>query len=215
MSKPLFISVEGGDGVGKGTQLKLLTNWLESQGVEFILTREPGGCKSAEILRKLVVEGEDDDWDGVSEALLYSAARREHLRKTVKPALAEGKWVVSDRFADSTTVYQGEGRGIARDDLLALHNLVVGDNWPDLTIILDLDPEVGIARSKANVHENGEVNQETRFENLAIDFHKRVREGFVKIAKENPQRCKLVNAHDTPENVHKSVIAHVEEFLKG
>ena len=143
MTRPLFISIEGGDGAGKGTQIRLLTKWLHAQKIKFLLTREPGGCPSAETIRTLVVEGEDDDWDGVSELLLYSAARREHIRKTILPALESGHWVISDRFADSTTVYQGEGRGVPYDDIEKIHDMVIGENWPDLTIILDIDPKVG------------------------------------------------------------------------
>ena len=214
MSKPLFISIEGGDGAGKGTQIRLLSKWLQAQQIDYILTREPGGCPSAEVLRKLVVEGEDDDWDGVSELLLYSAARREHLRKTVLPALKSGTWVISDRFADSTTVYQGVGRGVDAEQVNQIHDIVVGENWPDLTLILDIDPTVGIGRSKANVHADGQVNQETRFENLDLSFHKKVREGFIRIAKNNRGRCVLINADDTPENVHLNIIKELEKRVE-
>lgn len=214
MQKPLFISIEGGDGSGKGTQIRLLTKWLNAQNIRFILTREPGGCPSAETIRKLVVEGEDDDWDGVSELLLYSAARREHIRKTILPALKDNLWVISDRFADSTTVYQGEGRGVARADVLKIHNMVVGENWPNLTFILDIEPQVGVHRSKANVHQNGEVNQETRFENLNISFHEKVREGFLKVAEENKERCVLIHADDTPENIHLNIIKKLESYIE-
>ncbi len=212
--KPFFISIEGGDGAGKGTQIKMLTNWLNTQNIKHILTREPGGCAAAETLRSLVVEGEDDRWDGLSEALLYSTARNEHLRQVIRPTLQKGVWVICDRFADSTTVYQGDGRGIARSALLDIHNLVVGETWPDITLILDIDPKVGIERSKTNVHATGELNKETRFENLNIEFHNRVREGFLKIALENPARCKVINADGTPEEVHNRIIqiitTHVE-----
>jgi dTMP kinase len=214
MQKPLFISIEGGDGAGKGTQIRLLTAWLDVQKTNFILTREPGGCPSAETLRKLVVEGDDDDWDGVSELLLYSAARREHIRKTILPALEENIWVISDRFADSTTVYQGEGRGVLRKDVLKVHDMVVGKNWPDLTFILDIDPQVGIGRSKTNTDQNGKMNQETRFENLDISFHEKVRQGFLKVAHENKERCILIHADDTPENVHAKMIVELELFLE-
>lgn len=214
MTKPLFISIEGGDGAGKGTQIRLLTKWLHAQKIKFLLTREPGGCPSAETVRSLVVEGEDDDWDGVSELLLYSAARREHIRKTIVPALERGHWVISDRFADSTTVYQGEGRGVPYGDIEKIHDMVIGKNWPDLTIILDIDPQVGVTRSKTNVHESGQVNQETRFENLDLSFHEKVRAGFKKIAQNNVGRCLLINADDTPENVHFKIIKELEKRLR-
>lgn len=215
MQKPLFISVEGGDGAGKGTQIKMLTDWLNTQFIQFIITREPGGCETAELLRSLVVEGEDDKWDGLSEALLYSTARNEHLRKTIRPALAKGTWVICDRFADSTTVYQGEGRGIERTALLQLHNLVVAETWPDLTLILDVDPEIGIARSKANVHEGGEVNKETRFESLDMSFHQRVRAGFLKVAAENTDRCKVIDAEGQPADVHARIIKTIQSYLES
>lgn len=213
MKKGVFISIEGGDGAGKGTQIFLLKKWLENKNIPHIFTREPGGCKSAEVLRKLVVEGEDDDWDGLSELFLYSTARHEHLRKTIRPALSAGKWVISDRFADSTTVYQGEARGVKRENVLAIHNLAVGETWPDLTIILDIDPKLGIARSKSNVHASGVLNQETRFENLDISFHEKVREGFLTVAAENPNRCKVVDASQAPEKVHSAIISLLEEFI--
>ena len=214
MTKPMFISIEGGDGAGKGTQIRLLQKWLHAQDIDFILTREPGGCPSAETLRKLVVEGEDDDWDGISELLLYSAARREHIRKTILPALEKKLWVISDRFADSTTVYQGEGRGVPYKQIEQVHDMVIGENWPDLTIILDIDPKVGVERSKVNIHEDGQVNQETRFENLDLSFHEKVRQGFQKIASKNYGRCVLINADDTPENVHLEIIKHLEKRIR-
>lgn len=214
MQKPLFISIEGGDGSGKGTQIKMLETWLQKQSINYIFTREPGGCETAEMLRTLVVEGTDDKWDGLSEVLLYSTARNEHLRRVIRPALANNTWVISDRFADSTTVYQGEGRGVEREALLNIHNLVVGDTWPDLTIILDIDPEIGIARSKTNIHATGEVNKETRFENLHMSFHKRVREGFLKIAVENKERCTVIDAEGTAEKVHALVIASIQTHIE-
>ena len=199
---PQFITFEGGEGVGKSTQISLFKQALEAQNVKVYQTREPGGCPQAEILRSLLVEGDDSRWDGLSEALLYSAARHEHMRTTVRPALEKGQWVISDRFVDSTTVYQGEGRGIERGELLNLHNLAIGKTWPNLTFILDIDVEEGLKRTQTrtgSAHEN-------RFENLDVSFHKRVRNGFLKIARENPQRCHIINASGTESEVHKRIM---------
>jgi len=213
---PLFLTFEGGEGTGKTTQIQKIVELFTNEGIPFIYTREPGGCESADNLRKLLLEGDDDKWDGVSEALLYTAARNEHLRKVVRPAIAAGKWVVCDRFADSTTVYQGDGRGIDREDLLFLHNLVVKNSWPDITVILDIDIETGLQRSadtKGNLFQE-DTTAEQRFENLDVSFHKKVREGFLRIAKENPQRCKVVDADGSVDEVHKRILEVITQSVQ-
>lgn len=214
-SKPLFISVEGGEGVGKSTQLKMLTDFLHHTGVDYVRTREPGGCESAEELRSLLVTGHHERWDGMSEALLYTAARNEHLRHIIRPTLASGQWVISDRFADSTTVYQGHGRGIQRSELIQLHNLVVGDSWPDITIILDADVEKSLERTatrQGNIF-NENTSDETRFESLDVSFHQRVRAGFLQIAEENPERCRVIDAIGTPEEVHARILEVIADKI--
>jgi dTMP kinase len=201
-----FIAIEGGEGVGKSTQAGLLAAALERLGVRVQTTREPGGSPGAEAIRQLLLEGEGERWDAISEALLLVAARRDHVARLIGPALAQGKWVVSDRFADSTFAYQGYGRGVGLDALVALHRLALGDFAPDLTVILDLPVETGLARAAAR-------SPPDRFERLDRDFHERLRQGFRQIAAENPSRCVLIDASGDPATVHRVVIAAVKERL--
>jgi dTMP kinase len=183
-----FITLEGGEGAGKSTQIARLKGWLEGRGRKVTATREPGGSPGAEMIRKLLVEGPVERWDGTSEALLHFAARREHLRSTVWPALKRGDWVLSDRFADSTLAYQGYGHGVDRRIFEQLYEVAVGDFRPDLTIILDLPIETGLERAAAR------RGTETRYESLPREFHARVRAGFLEIAAREPKRCVVIDA---------------------
>jgi dTMP kinase len=183
-----FITLEGGEGAGKSTQIGRLKDWLQSRGREVVATREPGGAPGAEAIRKILVEGAADRWDGTTEALLHFAARRDHLRATVWPALKRGAWVVSDRFADSTRAYQGYGHGLDPAMLDALYEAAVGSFRPDLTLILDLPVETGLARAAER------RGTETRYESLPREFHERVRKGFLEIAKREPERCAVIDA---------------------
>lgn len=194
-----FITLEGGEGAGKSTQVARLKEWIEARGHRCIATREPGGAPGAEMVRKLLVEGPAERWDGVTEALLHFAARREHLRATVLPAIASGTWVVSDRFADSTMAYQGYGHGIDRAMLGALYDMTVGDFRPDLTLILDLPVEAGLARAAAR------RGKETRYESLPVDFHERVRAGFLEIAAADPERCVVIDASAGIDDIARSI----------
>ncbi|MGQ3298103.1 dTMP kinase [Reyranella sp.] len=194
-----FITLEGGEGAGKSTQIARLKQWIETRGHECIATREPGGAPGAEMVRKLLVEGPAERWDGVTEALLHFAARREHLRTTVWPAIANGTWVVSDRFADSTMAYQGYGHGIDRAMLGALYDMTVGDFRPDLTLILDLPVEAGLARAAAR------RGKETRYESLPVAFHERVRAGFLDIAAAAPERCVVIGATAGIDDIARSI----------
>ena len=205
-----FITLEGGEGAGKSTQIKMLKSALEDLGKEVLLTREPGGSKGGELIRPLLVSGEAD-WDAVSETLLFSAARRDHLTHKIWPAIKEGKIVLCDRFADSTLAYQGYGRGNnpgIQEIVKTLYKIVAGDFEPDLTLILDIDPKIGLKRSCDRAD-----NTEKRFENMDFSFHENLRQGFLKIAKENPKRCYIVNADRTPEEVHKEIVKLVKEKL--
>jgi dTMP kinase len=183
-----FITLEGGEGAGKSTQIARLGAWLEGRGKTVVATREPGGSPGAEMIRKLLVEGPAERWDGATEALLHFAARRDHLRLTVWPALKRGAWVISDRFADSTRAYQGYGHGLDLEMLDRLYDAAVGDFRPDLTLILDLPIDVGLARAAAR------RGAETRYESLPIEFHERVKAGFLEIAKREPNRCVVIDA---------------------
>lgn len=182
-----FITIEGGEGAGKSTQIARLVSRLEAAGKTVLRTREPGGSPGAEAIRNLVVTGAGDRWDGVTEALLMFAARRDHVRATVWPALARGQWVISDRFADSSMAYQGHARGLGPDRIAALYDWTLGDFRPDLTLILDLPVETGLARARAR------AGDEQRFEGLDLDFHRRIAAGFRAIAAAEPGRCRLVD----------------------
>lgn len=207
--KGRFITLEGGEGAGKSTQIARLKAFLEKQGRAVVTTREPGGAPGAEMVRKLLVEGPVERWDGVTEALLHFAARREHLRSTVWPALKRSDWVVSDRFADSTMAYQGYGHGIDRTLLDKLYGIAVGDFRPDLTLILDLPVEMGLARASAR------RGNETRYESLPRDFHERVRKGFLDIAAAEPARCAVIDATADVDAVASAIAEAVTLRLKA
>ncbi len=201
-----FISIEGGEGAGKSTQVGLLVAALDSAGIPVRATREPGGSPGGEAIRRLVLEGEGKRWDAIGEALLLVAARRDHVTRVVAPALAQGVWVVSDRFADFTIAYQGYGRGVALEDLASLHRFALGDFAPDLTVILDLPVEIGLARAAAR-------SPADRFERLDREFHEKLRQGFRQIAAENPIRCVMVDASGDPQTVHRAVAGAAEQRL--
>lgn len=203
----LFITLEGGEGAGKSTQVARLKEWIEMRGHKCIATREPGGAPGAEMVRKLLVEGPVERWDGVTEALLHFAARREHLRSTVLPAVRTGTWVVSDRFADSTMAYQGYGHGANRAMLDKLYDIAVGDFRPDLTLILDLPVDCGLKRAASR------RGNETRYESLPIDFHERVRAGFLDIAAAHPKRCVVIDATAGIDEIARAIAAAVTEKL--
>lgn len=190
-----FITLEGGEGAGKSTQIARLAEALRATGLEIRTTREPGGSPAAEEIRKLLVEGEPGRWQPMTEALLHFAARAEHLHSVVLPAIAAGTWVVCDRFADSTMAYQGYGHGLGRKTITALYRNVVGDFAPDLTLILDVPVETGLARAAAR------RGGEDRYERMDRSFHERLRRGFRDIAKREPKRCKLVDASGDIESV--------------
>lgn len=182
----LFISFEGIDGSGKSTQAKLLAKSLEEQGHDVVLTREPGGSQGAEEIRSLVLEGDPDRWSAQTELLLFTAARRDHLERLIDPALKDGKIVITDRFADSTRMYQGTRSGDLRAMVDQLHSLVIGRE-PDLTFLIDMDPDVGLARAK------GRGGTEERFEDFGAELQHKMRAGFLKLARMNPARFRVID----------------------
>jgi dTMP kinase len=202
-----FITFEGGEGAGKSTLIKMLSEYLKKQHKDVVLTREPGGSIGAEELRRLLVEGEPGRWDGVTEALLHFAARRDHVERTIRPALARGAWVLCDRFVDSTVAYQGYGHQISRSVIDSLRQIAIGDFAPDLTLILDVPVEIGLSRA-ASRGEGGE-----RYERMDRNFHQRLRDGFLAIAAEQPARCALINADRDIEAVSQDILAVVSERL--
>lgn len=203
----LFLSLEGVDGSGKSTQGRRLAEALRAQGLEVVLTREPGGSTGAEEIRRLVLEGEADRWSPETELLLFTAARRDHLEKTIRPALARGAVVICDRFADSTRVFQGVTRGDMRAIVDQLHALMIGVE-PDLTLLFDLDPAVGLARATAR------QGSEMRFEDMGLGFQTRVRAGYLALAEAAPARFALIEADRSPEIIAAEVLDVVRTRLE-
>lgn len=199
MPRSCFITFEGGEGAGKSTQIGRLAASLAKVAIDALVTREPGGAPGAEAIRRLLLEGEDERWDPISESLLHFAARREHMERRIAPALAEGRWVLCDRFADSTMAYQGYGHGVDLDALAALYRFTVGDRRPDLTLVLDLPVEEGLARASSR---GGAAD---RYERRDLTFHRRLREGFLAIARQSPDRCVVIDASAPPDTVADAV----------
>ncbi|MEE8445281.1 MAG: dTMP kinase [Alphaproteobacteria bacterium] len=202
-----FITLEGGEGGGKSTQARLLADFLGAHVGEVVATREPGGSPGAEQIRTLLVDGDPRRWDAMTEALLHVAARRDHLVNTILPALARGAWVISDRFADSTMAYQGYGHGLDRRAIAELYRLCAGTLAPDLTLILDLPVETGLARAA------GRQGGEDRYERMDRDFHRRLRDGFLEIASREPERCVVIDASGDVDSVHAAIADAVRQRL--
>lgn len=203
-----FITLEGGEGAGKSTQIARLADALAKAGLKVRKTREPGGSPAAESIRKLLVEGEPGRWRPLTEALLHFAARKEHLDSVIHPALDAGEWVISDRFADSTMAYQGYGHQLGPEPIAALYQLTVGSFAPDLTLILDVPVEAGLGRAAGRNH------NETRYERMDRAFHERVRQGFLRIAAGDSSRCVVIDATGNLDDVTAKVFAAVADRLK-
>ena len=203
-----FITIEGGEGSGKSTQASILLDRFQKEGISAIKTREPGGAPTSDAIRSLLVSGETSFWEPISETMLHFAARHEHIVKTINPALDEGQWVVSDRFSDSTMAYQGYGQGVNKSIIDSLYSLTADNIEPDLTLIFDLEPEVGLKRA---IDRNRSLSLEDRYERMNIEFHRKLREGFLDIAKNNPKRCRIVNAQGSLENVASRVWEEVSK----
>lgn len=208
MVRGKFITLEGGEGAGKSTQIKRLAAKLEAQGVAVVVTREPGGAPGAEVIRELLVQGEPGRWTPRTEALLHFAAREEHLARTIRPALGRGDWVVSDRFVDSTMAYQGVGQGLGHELIDSLRELVVDGDMPNLTLILDLDPETGLARARGRA-----TAGEDRYERMKLEFHQTLRQAFLDIAKREPERCAIIDAARDEDAVAAGIWACVQARL--
>ncbi|WP_438991714.1 dTMP kinase [Lentibacter sp.] len=204
--KAQFITLEGVDGSGKSTQAKLLKAALEAEGHSVLLTREPGGSPGAEEIRSLVLEGEPDRWSAETEILLFTAARRDHLERTILPALAAGSIVICDRFVDSTRIYQGLTRGDLRDVVDKLHALMIGRE-ADLTLLFDMDPKLGLARAKAR------QTSEERFEDMGLEMQLAMRAGFLELAKGAPERFAVIDAGRDIEAIAADTLAAVKAAL--
>lgn len=204
--KGLFISFEGIDGSGKSTQARVLADALRQAGRDVVLTREPGGSTGAEEIRALVLQGEPDRWSAETELLLFTAARRDHLERTIRPALAAGQVVICDRFADSSRMYQGLSRGNLRAQVDALHDLMIGIE-PDLTVLVDMDPAQGLARAKAR------ATVEERFEDFGLPLQEKMRAGFLQLAGEYAQRFQVVDGARSIEAVASDIWQIVQARL--
>jgi dTMP kinase len=212
-----FITLEGGEGAGKSTQVRRLQASLEERGVRCITTREPGGSPGAEEIRRLLVQGDTDKWEPVSETLLLFAARADHISRTIRPALASGVYVICDRFTDSTYAYQGVGRGLDRETIRRIETLAIGDFRPDITLLLDIDPKVGLLRTTTRATplfdptmKNPDSNEaraalnrrkEARFERFGKTFHEQLRQAFLEIAKRASERCVIIDAEQSEDQV--------------
>lgn len=199
----MFLSFEGIDGSGKSTQARMLAETLRGLGHVVLLTREPGGSPGAEQIRRLVLEGEADRWSTETELLLFTAARRDHLEKTIRPALARGEIVISDRFADSSRIYQGLTRGNISATVDALHALMIGTE-PDLTILIDIDPAEGLSRAVAR------AGKELRFEGMGLGLQEKARAGFLALAAKYPGRFRTVAGFGAPETIAAAVLTAVQ-----
>jgi dTMP kinase len=208
MSKGLFITVEGPEGAGKSTILTKIFNRLLQEGFDVIQTREPGGISIAEQIREVILNTKNTEMDKRTEALLYAAARRQHLVEKVIPALAEGKIVICDRFIDSSLAYQGNARGIGMEEVMNINQFAIEDKMPDLTLYFDIDPEEGLKRIAK--HNGREVN---RLDLESVDFHTRVREGYQRLMKQYPDRIQVIDASQSKEAVFADAYGVVNDYL--
>jgi len=203
-----FITFEGGEGTGKSTQAKRLMARLGAKKIPCTLTREPGGSPGAEEIRGLLLQGDPARWDPLTEALLFYAARTDHTERTIKPALKAGKWVICDRYSDSSYAYQGGGRGLNRETVRRIEAIAIGDFKPELTLILDQDPEIGLERVASRTH------NETRFEAFDLEFHHRMRKTFLEIARRAPDRCAVIDASQDVDTVEEAVFQVIKSRLR-
>lgn len=201
-----FISLEGGEGVGKSTQVKALAEALRARGLDVVVTREPGGSDGAEKIRELLLNGSDDRWSPQAEALLFAAARADHVAKTIRPALERGQWVLADRFIDSSLAYQGGAGGLGIEAVRAVNAFGIGEDFPDRTLVLGL--EEGGERARAR-----DADRSDRIGGRPDDYHRKVEAAFHIIAAEEPQRVKFVDASGTPEQVTERLVEALEDLL--
>ena len=201
-----FITFEGGEGSGKSTQIKILKNKL-SKKHKVIVTREPGGTTEAELIRKLLVKGKSNKWTGTTEVLLNFTARKDHVDRIIIPSLKKGKWVLCDRFSDSTLAYQGYGRNVSENLIRNLNRSLINNLKPSLTILLDIDPNVGLGRSKRR------NNNELRYENMPLSYHKKIRSAYLDIAKQNKKRIKIIDASLDKDSISEIIWSFIQKEL--
>jgi len=200
-----FITFEGGEGVGKSTQVKRLLARLNAAGIEAVRTREPGGTPKAEAIRSFILQGRSESWGAGAEAVLFASARLDHVNQLIAPNLAAGRWVLCDRFHDSTRAYQGLTGGVDDKLIAALEELALNGHTPDLTIVLDMDPEVAFRRVETRALEEALAATGDRFEKEDLVWHRRLRDNFLAIARANPERCVVVSADQTESELEENI----------
>ncbi len=212
MAKGVFITLEGGEGTGKSTQVKMLGAALSVAGVDAVLTREPGGTDQAERIRNLMIQRDAGNFDPLTEAMLMMSARREHLVNKIWPSMEQGKWVVSDRFVDSTRAFQGYGMGLDQGLIDRIYEMIAGEFQPNLTFVFDIDAEKGLSRSLKQLAVTADKNESTedRYERMGVPFHNRLRQGFLDIAKRFPGRCVIIDASQDIATIHAQILKTIE-----
>ena len=211
----MFITFEGIEGTGKSTQIKKVRDYLESKGKEVFVTLEPGGSRIGKELRKMLLHVDNKDIAPITELFLYLADRAQHMAQVIRPELEAGKVVLCDRFADSTIVYQGYGRGLNTKTLRDLNEVAVDGLWPDLTLVLDIDPEIGLKRAMLRNIQDGKAKEEGRFEAEHISFHNKIREGYLTWAAFNKDRMHVINAATTPEQVFERIKEIIDQRMSA
>jgi len=211
----MFISLEGIEGSGKTTQIGHMAAYLQKTGRDYVITKEPGGTAVGEKIRSILLDPEHTDIDPMAELMLYVADRVQHVQKVILPAMASGKIVICDRFCDSTTVYQGVSRGIDTDLIQRIHHLARGGLLSYLTSVLNLNPEIGLKRAWRQIRDGSRPERETRFENERLEFHEKVRKGYLELARLEPERFVVLDAAANPEKVRETILGHLENHLKN
>ena len=210
----MFITLEGIEGSGKTTQIRHMAAFLEGKGYECVTTREPGGTKIGEKIRSILLDPENKDMDPTVELLLYTADRAQHSKELLYPSLASHKMVLCDRYFDATVVYQGFARGLDIDLIHKLHQLILYDLKPDMTILLDLPAEMGLSRAWIQIEKGSRIDFETRFEKEMLSFHQAVRKGYLELSRLEPERFRIIDASKTEEQVRKEIITLLALGLK-
>lgn len=210
----MFITLEGIEGCGKTTQVERLARFLEERRVPHVVTREPGGTRLGGYIRRMLLDRDHGEMEGLTELLLYAADRAQHVAEVIQPALASGRWVVCDRFADATTAYQGYGRGQNLDLVHRLNLVATQGVWPDLTLLLDCSVEVGLDRAQRRILAGASPEREDRFERQVQEFHLRVREGYLRLAEQDAVRIKVLDATLDPDQVHEEILSLLEPSIE-
>ncbi|MGA9478133.1 MAG: dTMP kinase [Desulfobacterales bacterium] len=211
----MFITLEGVEGAGKSTQLGNIRTFLQERGRTVIVTREPGGTDIGRKIRSILLNPDNQAMEGLTELFLYEADRAEHVRKIIAPALSAGKTVLCDRFCDATVVYQGYARGLDLEEIRRIHRFILGNLRPDLTILLDLPPEIGLARAWAQIDKGDRTGKESRFEKEALDFHRKIRAGYLDIARHESERFCIVDAEQDAAAVCRDIKKAIERLMEG